>query len=304
MSAFAVNETNGTDGTDRTTADGAGDPPGGPVRGLPWAVLRLHRAALVVWGAFLLAAVGVLVWEVEITADSVRDRIASCHQGAASCRFEAVLDYGGNIGWASTLVYYSFFAVAAFAGGALIGRELENGTAQLAWTQSVSPTRWLAAKLAVPAVLLVVGGTVFVLVFRWAWAANRDLMGDDWTFADVFAARGPALVAYSLCGLAVGALAGVVLRRSLPALAISCVAMYLLNHNLEEHREDLWPTVSPAPTKGVEMSGDVWQLGDGTGRFHPQAHYWPMHLVETGIVLGVAAVATGAAFWVLRRRTA
>ncbi|MFC8668917.1 MULTISPECIES: hypothetical protein [Streptomyces] len=278
MSAFAV----------KGTAETPGVPPGGPVKGLPWAVLRLHRAALAVWGAFLLATIGMLVWEAGINADSVRDRIAACGHDPGLCRIRAVVDYGGTIGWASTLVYYSFFAVAAFAGGALIGRELENGTAQLAWTQSVSPTRWLAATLAVPAVLLVAGGTVFVFVFRWAWAANRDLMGDDWTFNDVFAARGPALVAYGLCALGVGALAGVVLRRSLPALGVACGVMYLINHNLEKSREDLWPTVAS---------------GGSGGQFHPESHYWPMHLVETGIVLGVAVVATGAAFWVLRRRT-
>ncbi|WP_328495053.1 hypothetical protein OHS59_21540 [Streptomyces sp. NBC_00414] len=252
--------------------------------GLPWAVLRLHRAALTVWGAFLLAAVGTLVWETGITADSVREGMFTCARPDGRCRVEALVSFGGGISWASTLVYYSFFAVAAFAGGALTGRELEAGTAQLAWTQSVSPTRWLAAKLAVPALLLVAGGTVFVLVFRWAWAANRDLMGDDWTFNDVFAARGPALVAYGLCGLGVGALAGVVVRRALPAPAVSCGVMYLVNHNLEVHREDLWP-----------MGGSA---------VHPESHYWPMHLVETGIVLGVAGLATGAAFLVLRRRTA
>ncbi|WP_328938023.1 hypothetical protein OG288_20505 [Streptomyces tauricus] len=251
--------------------------------GLPWTVLRLHRAALIVWGVFLLAALGTLVWEVEITADAVRERISACAGTGGLCRLRAAIDYGGTISWVSTLVYYSFFAVAAFAAGALVGRELENGTAELAWTQSVSPTRWLAAKLAVPALLLVAGGTVFVLVFRWAWTANRDLMGDDWTFDDVFAARGPALVAYGLCGLGVGALAGVVVRRSLPAVAVACGAMYLVNHNLEVHREDLWPKV-----------------GDGV---RPESHYWPMHLVETGIVLGVAVVATGVAFWALRRRT-
>ncbi|MFD3380841.1 MULTISPECIES: hypothetical protein [unclassified Streptomyces] len=288
MSAFAVKGTAGTPGV----------PPGGPVKGLPWTVLRLHRAALVVWGAFLLTTIGMLVWEAGINADSVRDRIAACGQDSSLCRFRAVVDYGGTIGWASTLVYYSFFAVAAFAAGALTGRELENGTAQLAWTQSVSPTRWLAATLAVPALLLVAGGTVFVFVFRWAWAANRDLMGDDWTFNDVFAARGPALVAYGLCALGVGALAGVVLRRSLPALGVACGVMYLINHNLEKYREDLWPKVASGG------SGSSGSSGSSGGWFHPESHYWPMHLVETGIVLGVAVVATGAAFWVLRRRTA
>ncbi|WP_327396169.1 hypothetical protein [Streptomyces phaeochromogenes] len=292
MSAFAV----------RGTAETPEVPPGGPVRGLPWAVLRLHRAALVVWGALMLAAVGLLVWEVEITADSVRDRMAACERTGGLCRLQAFTDYSGTIGWASTLVYYSFFAVAAFAAGALIGRELENGTAQLAWTQSVSPTRWLAATLAVPAVLLVAGGTVFVFVFRWAWAANRDLMGDDWTFNDVFAARGPALVAYGLCGLGVGALAGVVLRRSLPALGVACGVMYLVNHNLEKYRPKLWPAVPGDGSGSGTWPNDSWVLDGGAS--HPESHYWPLQLVETGIVLAVALLATGAAFWVLRRRTA
>jgi hypothetical protein len=77
--------------------------------------------------------------------------------------------------------------------------------------------------------------------------------------------------------------------------------MYLLNHNLEEHRVDLWPTVASGGSTVGGLPDDVWQVGDGS--FHTQSHYWPMHLVETGIVLGAAALATAAAFWVLRRRT-
>ncbi|MCZ7459444.1 hypothetical protein [Streptomyces sp. WMMC940] len=47
--------------------------------------------------------------------------------------------------------------------------------------------------------------------------------------------------------------------------------------------------------------------GGGTGvtdfaRTHPPSHFWPIQLVETGIVLALAAVATYAAFRVLRRR--
>jgi hypothetical protein len=36
---------------------------------------------------------------------------------------------------------------------------------------------------------------------------------------------------------------------------------------------------------------------------HPASHFWPLQLVETGIVLAVAALATAAAFALLRRRT-
>jgi hypothetical protein len=255
--------------------------------GLPRVVLRLHRTALIVWTLFVLGSVAFLVWLSEVKADSVRAETALCRHTTTYCAHVfASLDYSEPMGWVSTVVYYSFWGVAAWAGASLIGRELESGTAQLAWTQGVSPTRWLATKLVLPALALTIGGTLFVFVFRWAWSAHRDLMGDDWTFNDVFAARGPALVAWSLCALAVGALTALLLRRSLPALAVSVAVMIALNHYLERHRTDLWPK---EPSRSAE---------------HPASHFWPMNLIETGILLTIAALTTTAAFWTLRRRTA
>jgi hypothetical protein len=304
------------------------------------AVVRVHRTALIVWAAFVLGAVACLVWLNEITADSVYAELAPCKHVQGFCRnASATMDYSEPMGWVSTVVYYSFWAVAAWAAAALIGRELENGTAKLAWTQGVSPARWLAAKLALPASALVLGGTLFVVVFRWAWSAHRDLMGDDWTFADVFAARGPALIAYSLCALAIGALTALVLRRALPALGVSMAVMIALNQYLAYHRNELWPTVTRTSGTEFELSNSVWQVEDGTivgghrvegldylscdgsaaeikrciddlditgyyATYHPQSHFWPMNLVETGILLTIAALATAASFLVLRRRTA
>ncbi|KOG33163.1 hypothetical protein [Streptomyces resistomycificus] len=270
-------------------------------RGLIRTVLRLHRTALVVWTVFVLAAVAGLVWLNTVTVDSVRAALDRCPDNAPGfCgALWASLDYSEPTGWISTLMLYSFWAVAAWAGGSLIGRELESGTAQLAWTQAVTPLRWLAVKLALPALLIVLGGAVFVPVYRWAWSANRDLMGDDWTFNDVFAAHGPAVVAYGLCALAVGTLAGLLLRRSLPALGVAVAVMVVLNQYLEIHRADFWPTKTAPGRK--EMPNDWWQQGDG--HYHPPSHFWPLHLVETGILLTVTAVATAAAFWLLHRRT-
>ncbi len=272
------------------------------VGGLPRTVLRLHRTAGIVWAVFVLASGAWLVWLNQVTADSVRATMDSCPGSTRLCgAVRAGLDYSGPTSWISTLVYYSFWAVAAWAGGSLIGRELESGTARLAWTQGVTPTRWLAVKLALPALVIVLGCAVFVPVYRWAWSANRDLMGDDWSFPDVFAARGPAVVAYGLCALAVGTLTALVLRRSLPALGVSVAVMVVLNQYLERHREDLWPTVTDAFAGRSEVNDDWWQVRDGT--YHPPSHFWPMHLVETGILLAVTAAATTTAFWLLRRRT-
>ncbi|GGX47938.1 hypothetical protein [Streptomyces fructofermentans] len=302
------------------------------------AVLRLHRTALLVWGGYVLAAVAVLVWTVTVTADAALREQARC-VGEPVCGIAATLAYGDRIGMVATAVCYGFLVVAAFAGGALFGRELENGTAHLVWTQSVSPARWLAAELAVAALPLLLGSAVLVLSFRWAWSAHRELLGTDWTFADVFVARGPATAAYCLCALAVGALAAVVLRRALPALGVSVASVLALNLVLDGFRPSLWPHVTRTARTPFEVSGSAWQIengavvggrrtaelgphlcdgtaaevrrcmaeGDITGyyaAYHPPSHFWPLHLAETGIVLAVAALATGAAFLLLRHRTA
>lgn len=148
------------------------------------------------------------------------------------------------------------------------------------------------------------------------------------------------MVAYVLCALAVGALAGLVLRRALPALGVSFALMLVLNQFLQSHRADLWPSVTRTGARGEFNPPDsAWRLEDGvlvhgehvpnpgygncegtaaetkrcladhgiTGNYsvyHPASHFWPLHLVETGIVLAVAAAATAAAFRLLRRRTA
>jgi hypothetical protein len=262
-------------------------------------VLLLHRAALVVWAAFVLGSVAYQVWLTEVTADDVHATLAACRDTPSNyCGLWAAQDYSGPMGWISTFMYYGFWAVAAWSAGALIGRELESGTARLAWTQGVTPARWLADRLTVPALVLVIGGAVFVPVFRWAWSAHRDLMGDNWGFADVFAARGPLVVAYALCALAVGTLTALLVRRALPAMAVAVAVMIVLNRYVEKHRPDLWPTVG---SDGGEPPATAWQLGDGL--YHPASHFWPLHLIETGIVLAVAALAVAAAFLLLRHRT-
>ncbi|WP_037819946.1 hypothetical protein [Streptomyces sp. NRRL B-3229] len=238
-------------------------------------VLRLHRTALIVWTVFVLGSVGYLVWLTEVGADSAYATLDACPRGEA-CGLGAAYTYSTGMGWISTVMYYSYWAVAAWAGGALIGRELESGTARLAWTQGVTPRRWLTAKLALPAAALVVGGAVFVPVYRWAWSAHRDLMGDSLAFNDVFADHGPLVVAYGLCALTVGALTGLLLGRPLPALALSVAVTTVLNRTLEHHR--------PTPL--------------------PPTAFWPAHLTETALVLTAAALATTATYWQLRRMTA
>ncbi|MEU2772848.1 hypothetical protein ABZ646_07935 [Streptomyces sp. NPDC007162] len=271
--------------------------------GLPRTVLRLHRPALLIWILFVAGMCGWLVWLTEVTAKERGPQGLPC---LGACGQSTVLiGFATELEWACTLIGYCFVGVAAFAGGALIGRELESGTAQLAWTQGVTPVRWLAAKLALPAAALTVGGTVLVLVFRWASSAHRT---QDWTSASVFAARGPLVVAYALCALAVGTLAALLLGRALAALGTAAGAMWLFNSVLTYYRPYLWPTDTRTGPHAFDLPDGVWLVNEGSdvhGRFaayHPASHYWPLHLTETAIVLTVAVLAVLCSFRVLKGR--
>ncbi|MDX3075116.1 ABC transporter permease [Streptomyces sp. NPDC088354] len=292
--------------------------------GLTWSVLRVHRTALWVWAAVVAAGVGGLLW-------SYRQATGNAGDGLP-------LDDFAGLRLAGSAILLLPPVVAAFAGGALIGRELENGTAALAWTQSVSPARWLAAKLAVPALALTAGMTVLTLLFRWVWTSGTSDAAPGWYEKDVFFAGGPVGLAYVLLGLALGALSGLLMRRTLSGLGFAFFATVLVHFTLVTFRSRLWPTTRwtgfeaarlPAsadrievglvtaagkPLSGTQCNMDVPRefeqclrdmgAADAYAVVHPASHYWPLQFVESGIVLAVAALACVAAFGLLRRRAA
>ncbi|MFE0255461.1 ABC transporter permease [Streptomyces sp. NPDC059010] len=315
-------------------------PSRGP-RGLVWAMLRLHRWALWCWALLVAVGAGALLWAwgpgaaaawaeyYEMACDTVTPGDLACdYTGAAYARYDSV------VGTAAALIGIVPFLTAAWAGGALIGRELESGTAQLAWTQSVCPARWLAAKLAVPAALLVSGTLVLTLLHHMLWSADGALRqvnsSRHWYAGTTFEANGTLATAYVLLGLAVGVLAGLLQRRALAALGTAVVGLAILTAALRALRPHLWPVETLTGKRGYpEWTGMV--VGDGaltsTGArvpdphcdtakcyadhdvvgyyrdYHPSSHFWPLQLVETGIALAVAGLAVLAAFALLRRRT-
>ncbi|MEU9452304.1 hypothetical protein [Streptomyces sp. NPDC048277] len=273
--------------------------------GLPRTVLRLHRPALLTWIVFVAGVSGWLVWLTEVAAKDPDRQGLPCIDACAST---TGFTYPLEMMWAGALVGYGFVAVAAFAGGALIGRELESGTAHLAWTQGITPARWLTAKLALPALAVTAGGTVLVLVYRWAFAAHPDLLQQEWPDANAFTARGPLAVAYALCALAVGTLTALLLRRTLAALGVAAAAMWLLNAVLTYCRPHLWPAVTRTGPHALDWPDRTWLVARGKNThgyfvsYQPESHYLPLHLTETAIVLTVGVLATVLCFRLLRQR--
>jgi hypothetical protein len=117
--------------------------------------------------------------------------------------------------------------VGAFWGAPMVARELETGTHRLAWNQTVTRTRWLATKLGLTALAAVAAAGVLALAVTW-WAGPLDGTASNTRGAlpthltpVAFAMRGVVPVGYAVFALVLGVAVGLVLRRTVPAMALT-----------------------------------------------------------------------------------
>ncbi|MFF7238468.1 ABC transporter permease [Streptomyces collinus] len=300
-------------------------------------LLRLHRPALLAWTALVVLGAALLLW----LAGPLTDAAAAAWRQYDACGFatkcaydqDAILRYKDWYTYTTTALDGLPLVVAAWAGAALTGRELESGTARLAWAQSTSPARWLAVRLAVPAAAVTAGTCLLFWLHRLAWTAGRGRIdtAKNWYDLWTFDANGPIVAALTLTGLTAGVLAGLLLRRTLPALVLGMVATAGFGALAGALMPHLWPAVTRVSGLQQAFRGEGIVVEDGlvskTGAhlplphcnstadcdaayahavaqfrtYHPYAHYWPLQLVTTGLLLAVAGLLVLGSFLVLRR---
>ncbi|MEU9452303.1 ABC transporter permease [Streptomyces sp. NPDC048277] len=278
-------------------------------------LLRLHRPALYVWPALVLLSTTLLL----LLHGPLLDAAAEGWRQYDACGFtprcdydqSAILRYKDWYNYATLAMAAVPFLTAAWAGGALLGKELESGTAQLAWAQSSTPVRWLAVRLAVPAAAVTAGTGLLVWLHHLAWTASRGRIDTAKTWYDIwtFHTNGPTLVALSLAGLAAGALMGLMWRRTLPALGVALLLTASIWGTAQRLAPHLWPTAARRGSSEFGAPAGSWQVSASQQghqwyvTYHPYSHYWPVQLTTTALVLAVTALLALACFLVLRRLT-
>ena len=302
-------------------------------------LLRLHRPAIYTWAVLWLALVALLLALdgplLNAAADAWRQYESCTTSERCSYDQNAILRYKAYYNYATIALNVLPFVLAAWAGAALTGRELESGTARLAWTQATSPAHWLAVRLAVPALGVTVCTGLLAWLHHRAWTASQGRIesAKEWYDRFTFHAGGPTLAAMALAGLAAGALAGLLLRRTLPALAVGLVAVGVVRWLTELAMPHLWPAVTRLSTVDQGFLGKGMVVDQGmvtasgahvppptcdsvascatvfdrfTGRYNtyqPQSHLWGVQLTTTALTLAVAALLVTGCFLVLRRQT-
>lgn len=318
----------------------------GLLHGLTWLVWRQHRAAAWTGLGLLLVVVGLSVYLHHATGTYLDEHhIRGCpyFQGPAHCTAgqRALEDYRAlyrDPAQALLLLVTALPVLAGlFVGAPLIARELEAGTHQLVWSQAVTRGRWLAYKLALPLLAVGAGSAVAGLCASWMLAgAGQATIGLYWYSSANFVAAGPSVVGFSLFAVALGAAAGVLVRKTVTSMVVTLAGTGVVLFALQSARSHLVPLTEqlyrgaapipdttwliethPATAGGRGFPKDVCmssadydkclQAKGATHQyagFHPVSHMRDLQFVEGGICVVLAALLVGLTWWWLRRRTA
>ena len=193
-----------------------------PWRRMAWVTWRQHRPTLISLPA-VLGAVAVFLWIAGLKVHHDYAVLTACHP-FSSTACQALNSNFNSTDWtmANTISIFMILTpalIGAFTGAPVLARELETGTYRYAWTQGFGRERWTIAKLALLAVVVTAAAGAFSQVFVWFFQPFLAQEGLTVFSAGVFATHGIAFAAWTLVAFAIGALAGMGIRRIVPAMA-------------------------------------------------------------------------------------
>ncbi|HXL89574.1 MAG TPA: ABC transporter permease [Streptosporangiaceae bacterium] len=226
---------------------------------------RFRTQALVALGALAVLAVVLAITGIQL-AHAYDAAVAACRpRGACASGPGSALNFpsSSELSLANTLnalVVAIPGLTGMFWGAPLIAREFETGSFRLAWTQGVTRTRWLAVKLGVTGVASTVAAGLLSLMVAWWSSPIAAVHGGR---LSSFHSSGVAPIGYAAFAFALGAAAGLLIRRTLPAIAVTLAVfaavtfafpMWVRPHLIPPVQATV--TLSAASINGFEFSPD------------------------------------------------
>lgn len=186
-----------------------------------WLTWRQFRTQTLITLAALAGLAAYLIVLGRGIHDFYDSRIVGCQ--AEACTTARILfqeEYSDQIVLLGLVLIGVPAVVGAFWGAPLIASEVETGTHRLAWNQSVTRTRWLAVKLAFISLFSLAVTGLLSLLLSWAAEPLDRLVGNRFS-ALTFDARDVAPLGYAVFGLVLGVTIGMLIRRTVPAMALT-----------------------------------------------------------------------------------
>ena len=297
-----------------------------------WVSWRQHRSqAIACLGVLAALTVYAILLGTSMRTAFSHDHLAACvaRSQGSSCP-DAVQAFTDEFGSAVNIAFWASLLIApgllgVLIGAPLIASELEYGTWRLAWSQTVPRTRWLAVKLALVTGGLVVLGAAMTAVITWYRAPMDQLTGHFQH--NIYDFEGPVLTAYILCAFGFAVLAGLLVRRSIPAMIVAFIPWLVIRLVVEFllRPHFLAPVTlrqSCAGCRGAFVGNGISAIPPATGHigdwvfsgaqqgnqlvtyYQPADRFWTFQFIEAGVFVALTAAALGATIWLLHRRPA
>jgi hypothetical protein len=181
-------------------------------------VWRLHRNQVFFAAAAIVALTAVLLVTGINMAHDYQVALANCAatQSCGDLQGQLFRGDGAIIDLVNgTIVVPLLFGL--FWGAPLVAKEFEDGTHNLAWTQGVTRRRWLSTSVRWALLAALVWGAAVSALVSW-WRIPENALYSRFGSFDI---QGIVPIAYSLCAVAMGIAVGSIVRRVLPALAVT-----------------------------------------------------------------------------------
>jgi hypothetical protein len=246
---------------------------------MSWVMWRQHRLAAAVGGAVLAAfAVLMVVTGVQM-ASQWHTALAQCTASHTCDSMAGTLFLGSHaVGFLVIMTMGVPAVLGVFWGAPLVARELETGTSQFAWVQSVTRQRWLAVLAGLMLLAAAVcAGAVSALVTWWSGPDNALQL--DGFKPGRFDIMGIVPVGYALFAVALGIAAGAVGRRTLPAMGVTVAGFIAVRSVIFEWvRPHYMSAITHVYglTANFTPGGAAWQVAQGVispsgQRIYPQS---------------------------------
>ncbi len=230
-----------------------------PWRRMGWVTWRQHRIAL--GGVVVvLGALAVYLLLTGLQMHHAWAAVASCRPRFSSACARMTNDF--NSGYVSHAVAATIMMqvvpalLGAFVGAPVLARELDSGTFRYAWTQGIGRRRWTLGKLVPLAIALTAVAGACSALFSWYYQPFFAEGFQTPLVPVLFGLRGVAFAAWTLAAFSIGALAGMLTRRVVPAM-VATLAVYTglalaAGNFLRQHY------LPPVVTRNLNLPDSAW----------------------------------------------
>ncbi len=163
----------------------------------------------------------------------------------------------------------------------MLAREIENGTFRYAWTQGFGRWRWTLAKLVLLGVAVAAIAGAFSALVSWYYqpylASGRLYDPTSALVHWLFDLRGVVFPAWTLAAFAIGAFAGMLIRRVVPAIVATLAGYTVL----------------------AVVVADVLRAN-----YQPANRFWSVQGIEGGGLFALSVLLIAVTVWQVHRRAA